>query len=83
MLCLHVCLYTTHVPGAPRRTEKGIGFLRTKVAGSPEPPCGCLEFNPGSLLKHPVPLTEEPSLQPPACLLSSKAGEGAKEAPSH
>lgn len=69
-VCLHVCLYTMHVPGALQRTEKGIGFLRTKVTDSREPPCGCLESNPGSLQKHPVPLTEEPFLQPPLVSLA-------------
>ena len=60
MFCLPVCLYTTRVR---LRWQEAIRLLETQVIDSFELPCGCWEWNPGSLSELPVPLTTEPSLR--------------------
>jgi hypothetical protein len=47
------------------RSEEGIRFPESEVADSCEPPCRCLELNPGPPERHKVLLITEPSLQPP------------------
>lgn len=40
---LHICIYTTHVPGA-WESQRCIGYFVTGVTGSPEPPCMCCGY---------------------------------------
>ena len=49
--CLHVCLC------------EDVGYSRTGVTDSCEPPCGCWNLNPGPLEEQPMLLLEL-SLQP-------------------
>jgi hypothetical protein len=53
MFCLHVYLC------------EGVRSPVTGVTDSCELPCGCWELSLGPLEDQPVPLTTEPSLQPP------------------
>jgi hypothetical protein len=64
MSVLSACLCTTRAPGA-YGGKKGVGSCdsKTGVPDGCEPPHGCWEGNPGSLLEQSVLLTTEPSLQ--------------------
>lgn len=55
---LHAC-----VPGT------SVGFPGTTVTGSREPSSGCWALNPDPLQEQQVPLTMEPSLEPPRLVL--------------
>ena len=57
---LHVCLY------------EGVRSPGTGDTDSCELTCGCWELNPGPLKEQPVPITAEPSLQPPQFLSFKK-----------
>lgn len=59
-VCLHVCMCTVCMLGAPQRSEEGIQSLVTGVTGSYKPPYGCWELNLGH--QHKL-LTVQQSLQ--------------------
>lgn len=61
--CLHVHLYTVHMPSACGG-QKGFGTSGTGVIGGYEPQCGCGELNPSGLGKQPVFLTVAASISP-------------------
>ena len=46
-----------------QRSEAGVGSPGTGDPGNCDPPCGCLELNPGPLEEQLVLLIAEPSLQ--------------------
>lgn len=48
MSCLHVCLYTVHIPGA-QRPEEAIRFPEPGIRNGCELPCGSFGVAPGAL----------------------------------
>lgn len=69
-VCLHVCLYTTCVPGFTTGLKRSSG---TRVTDGREPPHGFWELNTGPLLEHPVLAlghSTEPCPSPPCYLFS-------------
>lgn len=62
MFCQYVC--TCHAAWCLWRPEEDVEGM-----DGYDPPCRCLEAEPGPLQKHPVLLTTPPSLQPQSSLL--------------
>lgn len=69
---LHVCLCTVYTPGTVPEDRKGVRWSGTEGTDSCKAMCGSWELNPGPLLKQPVLLTTNPSLQPSNPVLISQ-----------
>jgi hypothetical protein len=67
--CLHICLCTTCVPGAPGDQKQALDALELDLQFQPYK---CYQSNQGPLKEQPVLLPAEPSLQILKALLNHK-----------